>query len=239
MRYVVLLTSSIHPQFIDKKLGRNNPQDREKDCYEAVKFYLSKGFKVVFVDNSNTRSELILNLNNDFPSLEYLFFQTQRSFKGKSHGEVEIMKYALEHSILLKEVDYLIKITGRYIIKNLQEILDLTNGVEKEIYINPTRNLRWADSRLMIMRKSYCLNYFFPAVDKYLDETKKVFMENAFMKSLLQYLLDGGELNLWTAYPAYDAYDGTHNEKIKFGRIKRLKYLLYYKIKKFVFGHRA
>ncbi len=239
MSYVLLLTATIKPLGILEPKGRNDISEREKDYFKAVKFYLAKGYKVVFVENSDTKSELILNLRTQYNNLEYLSFTSKTSHLGKSHGEVEIFHYAMANSQFLKEVDYLIKITGRYVIKNIDDVIIPTNFVSKEIYVNPTRNLKWADSRLMLMRKSYYLNYFLPAIDKYLDESKKVYMEYALMKSVLLYLIDGGELTLWPAYPAYDAYDGTHNEKISFGFFKRLKYNLYYKLKTIVFKHRA
>ena len=239
MNCVIILTATINPiGYLDPN-GRNDKNDRENDYFKAIKFYLQKGYKVVFVENSNTYSGKINSLINQFNSFEYLSFTSKLSHLGKSHGEVEILQYALENSIHLKEVDYLIKITGRYIIKNIDSIIGATKLVSKDIYVNPTRNLKWADSRLIIMKKTFYYSYFLPSVEKYLDESKKVYMEYVLMKSVLLYLLDGGELNLWPAYPAYDAYDGTHNQKISFGFFKRIKYNLYYLVKKLVFKHRA
>lgn len=239
MSFVLLLTATIHPRHINVTNGRNNPIERENDYFKAVSFYLSQGFKVVFVENSNTFSDKILSLKSKYNTLEYHSFETKASHLGKSAGEVEIFQYACCHSQYIKEVDYLVKVTGRYIIKNLLSLLTKTNGVEKEVYINPTRNLKWADSRLMIMRKDFYSNYFLKAVDLYLDEEKFIYMENTFMKSLFLYLLDGGEFSLWPSYPLYHAYDGTHNEKIYFSHVKRLKYFIYYKLKQFTFKHRA
>lgn len=239
MSYVLLLTATIHPRHSNLTNGRNNPLERENDYYDAVLFYLSQGFKVVFVENSNTVSEKIISLKTRFENFEYHSFETKASHLGKSAGEVEIFHYALDNSRLLKNVDYLVKVTGRYIIKNLMRLLNLTNEVEKEIYINPTRNLKWADSRLMIMRKSFFYKYFLKAVDLYLDEEKKVYMEQTYMRSLFLYLLDGGDFSLWPTYPIYNAYDGTHNEKISFNLLKEWKYYIYYKLKKFAFKHRA
>lgn len=237
--YVLLLSASIVPHTALSKRGRVDSVKREEDYFQAIRFYLSKGHRVVFVDNSNTVSEKIIALQSEYQGLEYLAFSTSRSHLGKSQGEVEIMRYALEHSVQLKEVHYLVKITGRYIIKNIDAILSGTNGFESELYINPTRNLRWADSRLMMMTKDYFTSYFLLAVDRYLDESKKIYMENVFMKSLFLYLLDGGQLKLWPAYPAYMGMDGTHDEPVSFNFLKILKYNLYYKFKKFAFGHRA
>lgn len=236
---VLLLSGSIVPHQKLSGGGRVNTTQRENDYFEAIQFYLMKGFRVVYVDNSNTRSEKILNLKQKFKGLEYHCFVSSKSHLGKSQGEVEIINYALKNSGFLGSVDYLIKITGRYIIKNIDIIFRGTKGVEAEVFINPTRNLRWADSRLMIMRKTYYEQYFLTAVSKYLDESKGVYMENVFMKSLFLYLLDGGQLRLWPAYPAYKGMDGTHDEPVRFGFLKTVKYNLYYKFKRFAFGHRA
>lgn len=236
---VLFLTATIHPSSNHLKTGRFDSLERENDYFEAVKFYLSKGYYVVFCENSNTTSEKILKLQTSDQRLEYITFLTELSIKGKSWGEIEIFNYALQNSKLLRDVDYIVKITGRYIIKNIEEILTATNSVEKEVYINPTRNFRWADSRLMIMRKSFYNNYFINTVHLYLDEEKKVFMENVFMKSLFLYLYEGGELVLWPTYPYYEAFDGTHNEKVTFNFFKSLKYKIYYKIKRAIIKHRA
>lgn len=239
MSMVLLLTATIHPLNIKSSKGRNNHFVREEDYFLAVKFYLSRGYKVIFVENSNTRSERILNLQTSDLRLEYHAFMSELSHKGKSWGEIEIINFALNNSEFLNEVEYIIKISGRYIIKNIDQLLNPTCQVEKEVYINPTRNFRWADSRLMIMKKTFYTNYLLKTVHRFLNEDKKVYMENVFIKSVLLYLYEGGELVLWPTYPLYDAFDGTHNDKVSFGFFKSLKYKIYYKIKRGVFKHRA
>jgi hypothetical protein len=239
MSLVLLLTATIKPFMEGSESRRTDSIAREDDYFKAIKFYLEKGYKVVFVENSNYYSSRISSLNEKFTSLEYHCFLSQKSYLGKSFGEIEIIEYAMKHSNFLSEVDYLIKITGRYIIKNINSLLDKTNNIEHEIYINPTRNFRWADTRIIIIRKSYYNNFFLPCAEKYLDESKKVFLENVLMRSLFFYMIEGGNLILWPVYPAYDGFDGTHDEKVSFGTFKTWKYNLYYKIKKFVFRHRA
>ena len=91
----------------------------------------------------------------------------------------------------------------------------------------------------MMMKKNYYNQYFLPTATKYLDEEKNIFLENIFMRSVLYYLIDGGELNLWPAYPAYQGIDGTHNEKVEFGNFKIWKYNLYYRLKSFIYKHRV
>lgn len=239
MSLVLLLTGTIKPFLGPGKIGRLNVLDREDDYFKAICFYLNKGYKVVFIENSNYYSERISNLKVKFSSFEYHSFVSTKSHLGKSCGELEIINYSLEHSEFLKEVDYLIKISGRYIIKNINSLLSKTNEVEYEVYVNPTRNLRWADTRIMILRKSYYKKYFLPVADKNLNESKNVFFENVFMHSVFFYLLDGGNLRLWPVYPAYEAFDGTHDEKVSFNTFKTWKYNLYYMLKKFIFQHRA
>jgi hypothetical protein len=239
MSFVLLLTATIKPFPLHSKSGRTNSIDREDDYFKAVKFYLEKGYLVVFVENSNYDSLRISSLAEKYPSLEYHSFLSQKSNCGKSFGEIEIIEYAIKHSNFLKEVDYLIKITGRYIIKNINFLLDKTNSVEHEIYINPTRNFSWADTRIIIIKKSYYFNYFLPTALKHFNEKKGSYLEIILMRSLLFYMIDGGILVLWPIYPAYDAIDGTHDEKVSFSTFKKWKYNLYYKLKKFVFKHRA
>lgn len=236
---VLLLSATIRPISLYNS-ERNDPKEREQDYIKSTHFYLKKGYRVVFVENSNTRSKQILQLGKNNPNLEYLTFESKESHLGKSKGEVEIINFALNNSQLLQSVDYIIKITGRYLVSNIDQLILPTNDIEKPVYMNPTRNLRWADTRVMMMKKSYYFDFFMPIVSKYLDESKDVFMENVFIKSLFQFLIEeGGELNFWPAYPAYQGMDGTHNEPVTFNFFKTLKYNLYYRLKKFVFKHRA
>ena len=102
MSIVILLTATIKPLSTLEPNGRNNVSDREDDYFKAVRFYLNKGFKVVFVENSNTKSKKILDLKEQFENLEYLTFLSIDSKLGKSHGEVEIFQFALENSLFLK-----------------------------------------------------------------------------------------------------------------------------------------
>jgi hypothetical protein len=235
---VILLSATIKPDPLIH-FGRIDFEEREEDYYKAVSFYLKRGYPVVFVENSDFNSESIQNLSKTSPHFEYMTFISEVSHLGKAKGEVEIINYALANSKLLSKVDYLIKVTGRYIISNIDSLLLPTDGIRKDVYINPTRNLKWADTRLMMMKKSFYFNYFLPVAVKYLDEKNNNYMENVFMKSLFQYLLDGGELNLWPAYPAYQGIDGTHNEIVIFSLFKSWKYNLYYQLKTFIFKHRA
>ena len=237
--FVLLLTASINPFPGIPYSTRNDPLVREMDYYTATRFYLSKGYKVVLVDNSNSFSEKINGLRFCFSTFEYLRFSSEESQLGKSHGEIEIINYALSHSKFMDEVDYIVKITGRFIIRNIDEFLQIINYVEKQVYVNPINNFNWADTRLMIMKKSFYYQYFLPAADKFLDDSNHIFIENVYMKSVFQYLIQGGKLNLWPVYPRFQGHDGTSNRNIDFGIFKYLKYKTYYKIKKRIIGFKA
>lgn len=236
---VLLLSASIRPSSIASNGKRLDPVERENDYIAATSFYLSRGFSVVLVDNSGYVSEKLSSLKLNYLNFEYLVFNTTQSYLGKAKGEIEIINYALKFSELLSEVNYLVKITGRYIIKNINDILCKVDFKENSVYINPTRNLKWADTRLMMMSKEYYNVYFLPAVRFSDEKDKNYYMEVYFMKSLFLFLLDGGNMNLWPTYPFYQGMDGTHNEKVFFGFFKSLKYSIYYKLKKFIFKHRA
>lgn len=45
------------------------------------------------------------------------------AYLGKGYGELQIIKYAVEHSELLEKCDFIVKITGRYLVENIDTFL--------------------------------------------------------------------------------------------------------------------
>lgn len=220
-------------------VGRPDFNTRENDYLKALEFYKETGLPILFVDNSSCISEKILSLMSDYEDFEYLTFQSQNSHLGKGHGEIEIMDYALIHSELLKGTDLIFKISGRYIVRNIQAFIKGFNGFTEEVYINFTRKLIWGDTRLFILKKEFYRNYFRPTAEKYLDEPKDINIERVFARSVHYYMYKGGQMGFWPCYPFYDAHDGSHDHVISFGFWKRIKYSLYFKFKNFSFRHRS
>ncbi|MBB6327816.1 hypothetical protein FHS59_003459 [Algoriphagus iocasae] len=232
---VLLLTSTISPQDFNF-VGRKGVHNREDDYFSAVSFYCKFNLPIVFIDNSNYRSDRIEKIIFNNSESEYLLFESKQSFKGKGHGELEILKYGLENSNILNKYQNIIKISGRLTISNFFEFyskLDLNLSIH---YCNYSREFSWVDTRIMILNKSFIKNYLFPTMDKFLNESENVFFEKAYARSIHLYQYDGGRISLWPAYPLYNGFNGESGKKIKFSLIKKFKYYLFNKIKIFVFS---
>jgi hypothetical protein len=152
---VILLTACIDTNScVNTK--RTNIQDRINDYYFNIKSLLENTqLDIVFVENSkhdigiisefigNERVEIIQFDGNNF-----------NRHLGKGHGEWKIINYAIENSTKLKEVDYIIKLTGRYSI----DISIFSDMMENDyvFYEKETKLLeRWAFTGFFKIPKSF------------------------------------------------------------------------------------
>ena len=99
-----------------------DPVTRVNQYRKALHFYLSETtLPIVFCENTMYDISTEFRIHIDSGRLEYMTFDGNRydRKKGKGYGEALIMKYAIEKSKLIKESKYIIKITGRIIITNI------------------------------------------------------------------------------------------------------------------------
>lgn len=230
----LLLTSTINPKDFPF-VGRKGKGNREKDCMEAINFYIKKGFRIVFIDNSNFKSEKIIDQNGSNLCFEYLSFESTDSHLGKGHGELEIIDFALKTSKYLESEDFFLKISGRYIIDNIEELCKGIKELDYYHYCNFSRDLYWADTRFMILTKSFFSNYFKPACSQYLNESDGVTFEKVYARAIHAWMAEGGRIKLLPSFPFYRAFNGVTNKKIQFNLLLKIKYTIYYKFKKMIF----
>tara|TARA_R110002012_G_scaffold321984_1_gene553074 strand:- start:17910 stop:18632 length:723 start_codon:yes stop_codon:yes gene_type:complete len=232
---ILLLTSTISPQdwhFV----GRKGIDEREEDYFLALSFYSKFNLPIVFIDNSGHFSKRINSVISNISESEYLTFLSNHSNKGKGHGELEIIKYAFENSKLINKYDNIIKISGRYIISNFIHFLSNLTFNNKIHCCNYSRRFSWVDTRIMILDHYFINNYLFPTMDKFLDEPSSIFFERVYARSIHLFQYDGGKILLWPTYPFYNAINGENGRSIKFSFFKKIKYRLFYNVKKFVFS---
>lgn len=120
-----------------------NPKEREKEYYYAIKYYLEKSEfdTVIFCDNSNYKfsyaKELYELAKEQWKTLELLSFQWDIYLSTQiSYGawEAEILDYIYDNSKYIKNTKSRFKITWRYIIDNINEIIIKLK--DKECYFN-------------------------------------------------------------------------------------------------------
>lgn len=157
---IILLTACINPNGMIYTSLRNCVE-RKKQYVDAIRYYLSKtNLKIVFVENSNT------DISSLFPNaimkgrLECLTFQgNQNITRGKGFGECEIIKFALENSVILCtcKKKYIVKITGRLIVRNLNILIRTHRFLlpHKSVICAINSNLSFPDSRCIIAPASF------------------------------------------------------------------------------------
>ena len=115
---IILLTGTINTNScINTK--RTNIDDRINDYYLNIgKLLEYSDIEIVFVENSNYPLG-ILEEYKENKRIEILQFDGNNFDRnlGKGHGERNIINYAILNSRKLANVEYLLKLTGRYSIK--------------------------------------------------------------------------------------------------------------------------
>jgi hypothetical protein len=96
--------------------------------------------EIVFVENTGYKydySGLQEQATRNGKKLEIISFRGDYSKiiqKGKGFGEGESIKYALDKSDILKRCNQFFKLTGRLIVKNMDEIVETTRSASSFIY---------------------------------------------------------------------------------------------------------
>ncbi len=132
----LLLTWTIAPSNWIIKFNYKNslsPEKRLKEYENSIKYYIENSFfqKIVFCENSyydcdNWKTEMYKFAKNNDKSLEILQFKwnVEKTLElSYSYGEWECIDYAFDNSKLLKESINRWKITWRYIVKNINDIV--------------------------------------------------------------------------------------------------------------------
>lgn len=232
MKKCILLTATIVPSNVPN-LKRTNKEQREEDYIEAIKYYIQYNIPIVFCENSNTRSKVILDLlSKSKIDFEYLTLKTQKSTEGKGKGEAEILSFAFSNSSLVKESTHIIKITGRYRVKYFLEQL---KKIKKDtIYINITQNLTYSDSRFFIINNNFYHNFYSVNFNK-IDERKGVFMEHVLLISTLKYISDFNKWSLLNRKNIYAGVYGTDDKTYKNNLFKLFAKNILFGLKKYFF----
>lgn len=120
---VILMTACVFPNDT-KGTALQAPSIRKKQYLDAIDFYLRETpLKIVFCENSGTNlwDEIVSKGKNT--RLEYLSFNCEGyRNKGKGFGEAKIIQYAISNSQFIKDASFIIKITGRIIVKNINKL---------------------------------------------------------------------------------------------------------------------
>ena len=120
----ILMTACINPNGMGCT-ALQNPKIRKAQYLEAIDYYLNETkYDIVFCENTGTNIYDEIQSPEKHIRLEYLTFLGNEydKRKGKSYGEAVIIQYAIQNSRKLQNCEYIIKITGRVKILNLNSL---------------------------------------------------------------------------------------------------------------------
>lgn len=128
--FTLLLTASVDPKGM-AGLTQADPCERETTYADCLRFYIRnhpRVRRIVFAENSSwplSRFQQVAADNPHAKEIELLSFDCNNypRERGKSYGELVLMKKVLEESRLTRTAKYVGKMTGRNLLLNLTELL--------------------------------------------------------------------------------------------------------------------
>lgn len=231
---IILLTASIEVKGVPF-VERNNYVDRKIDySYSINKWMKNKNLKIIFCENTGSDLDFVHKLNekNNLNLLEILSYNDNEDakIKGKGFSEMKMINYVFNNSKIIDENSFIIKITGRYYLKNIKSYLSILSTQNLPfINVNFIKQMDMADSRIFGFRKIFFEQYLLKYSDR-IDDNKNYFFEHALRDAILQSMLEGHFRRPLPVLPIFDGYSGTTGEKLTVPFYKAWKRKLFYKI---------
>lgn len=165
---MLLVMSGCISPFIPNEIAVVNVSDRLKQYEDAIEFYLSceQITSIVFCDNSNycynfhDEIEKAAKIGKRLEIIHFAGDEKMIKIRGKGYGEAELIDFLCDNSSLFNREPFFYKVTGRLIVKNIDQIIK-KNGLEK-IRIN--RNIyenNSFDTRLWGIHTETYKKYFY------------------------------------------------------------------------------
>lgn len=236
---VILLTGCINPSGMSHT-ALQDPEVRKLQYISAIRFYLANScIPIVFVENTNT------DISGDFSSadgkqIEFITFSGNDfdKTKGKGYGEALMIEHALNTSVLINNNTTIIKITGRLVIENFE---DLVREIKKSncIYANLVRGKKGLERRsyFFCAPSIFLKEYFLPSKDK-INDSAGVYFEKHLYNTSIEWVKDGGKAKEFKHPILVNGISGSTGKRYPTERNPRIKaWLRYYLHKLPIYSH--
>lgn len=200
MSYTLLMTWTIKPDPKVKKWYNwsIDPETRIKQYYKALDYYIknSKFSNIVFCENSTFSYErfspLKIECEQRWKKFEYITFKwdvNKTIEKTHAYWDMECIDYAINHSSLLNNNNSFYKITGRYIYKNIENILSATSNYKNYFFrrLDVFAFFEVNTAFFKVNKKDYYL-YFYDLKSK---------INNEIMEQLYYRIIKNNNIVLW------------------------------------------
>ena len=213
---IILLTACINPNGM--LFTEINDSDlRLRQYMLALDFYLSETMlKIVFCENSgfdistnyiefirSGRLEVITFMGNDYDRM-----------LGKGFGEALILEKAIQCSKFIRESGYIIKITGRIIIRNINLIMQtLPLKSEEYIYSSIYSPAQIAYSVFFIANQSFFKDFL--DRKKEINDFKGIYFEHVLYSTIRDWIAKGRRFSFFLLPIKYVGVSGSTGQKYK------------------------
>ena len=141
-RDVLLVTGCVRPVEGQAYLALKDAEERLRQYRESLIYYFQKTQfrRVIFCENSGypldlkALEHLAGEMGKEFEALTFIGDAEETRIRGKGYGEGEIVAHALEHSRWASDIRSFVKVTGRLVAHNLEDIRSRLDA--SRFYIN-------------------------------------------------------------------------------------------------------
>lgn len=219
---VLLITGTIKPASGVPSLTLTDSDERLKQYISSIEYFLLKTSinEIVFCDNSNCSegcfADLYLLAKRMNKKIEILSFKGNNkkvSVKGKGYGEGEIIEYAMNNSSLIKNSSFFMKITGRLVVENINDIVARLNPTV--FYINMFNKIR-VDTRLYAMPVEFYRKWFLDAKE-YVCDAEGYYIEHVFTDIIRKNKVC---CRNFPKYPRYIGKSGSTGREYTYSKVK-------------------
>ena len=196
MDFCLILTATINPGEMPD-LVRKDVITRLEDYKKSFEFWVNKSSvkKIVFIENSNYDLSFFYNFAKQFKDKEIEILSNDLNSKfdktlGKGYGQYLCLNEVFQNSVIARNTNYFIDVTGRHCVTNFEIILEDINFNKSDIYVNLSNNLKFSDTNIYAGNKDFFMNYVIPETSKTNDKNGNIF-ENCVAKSCFKAISDG------------------------------------------------
>lgn len=235
----LLVTATVDPKGM-KFLVRNDVNVRLNDYKKTFLNILNnyKINKIIFIENSGFNISIFKEIAKNYPqkNIEIISSDVNNYYPrklGKGFGEFLCFKEIIKKSVLFKKCKYFIKTTGRYYIKNFNQIYSEIVQSNNDIYINLQKNFSYAECSIFGGSKDFIKKYILEEIRK-TNDSKKIIFEKGVANATLKAISDGLLPSFNSIPPQIEGFIGTNGKRFRNNMFKNLRNLIFRKFKKYL-----
>lgn len=227
----LVLTSTLevaNPGYL-RPHGRHETRERIRDTVVALGAWATRQRslrRVVLVDNSGYPLDEIRAVVDASAAagmeIELLSFRTSgySAERGRSFGELDIMREALARSRLLADSTHFVKCNARIFVRNVDRLVAATPD-DFDVVGRLSHNLTWLATTFVMFRTAVFAKRILPYAAEHLNDLTCNYLERVYAKAVLHGIADDLRWYPFVCEPDLRGYRGLDGEPYDQGLLRR------------------